>query len=74
MYYFCGVIINEPLNKAIMKSNNITPEMIAAQAMMLLENDKAFAAEMQARNEQDERKAQEFLAVAAIYALWKANK
>lgn len=57
-----------------MKSNNITPEIIAAQAMMLLENDKAFAAEMQARNEQDERKAQEFLAVAAIYALWKANK
>lgn len=57
-----------------MKSNNITPEMIAAQAKMLLDNDKAFAADMQARNEQDERKAQEFLAVAAIYALWKANK
>jgi hypothetical protein len=57
-----------------MNAKNMTPEMIAAQAMMLLENDKEFAAEMQARNEQDERKAQEFLAVAAIYALWKASK
>ena len=57
-----------------MNAKNITPEMIAAQAAMLLENDKAFAAEMQERNEQDERMAQEFLAVAAIYAIWKANK
>lgn len=55
-------------------TKNITPEMIALQATMLLNNDEKFAAYMQQRNQQNAEEAQMLLAVASIYAIWKANK
>ena len=57
-----------------MEKVNITPELIAAQSIMLLNNDKEFAATYAARCEQNAEDANKFLFTAAIYALWKANK
>lgn len=50
---------------------NITPELIGKQAALLLENDEQLVKELSKRSKED---AQKYLAVAAIYAIWKANK